>query len=138
MINQHYYRMNSNFINCLRWIFVIPCAILGAFVGQALAMFIGYIVPWFADWFIHILGSYFIGISFVFLGTFLAPKNKVNISNILFLICLIVSICGLVYAYSTNFEYNKWLLFLNAFVLLIGAYEVTKMIIILERDKSIY
>ena len=70
MINQHYYRMNSNFINCLRWIFVIPCAILGAFVGQALAMFIGYIVPWFADWFIHILGSYFIGISFVFLGTF--------------------------------------------------------------------
>jgi hypothetical protein len=102
--------MNSKSLIYLRWILIIPAALLGAVLGQLFAILIGLILP---DWITHLLGSAFMGSSFVFFGILTAPNKKHLIGNILFIVYSIIAIGIFSYSLYTDFEYNIWLLIVN-------------------------
>jgi hypothetical protein len=114
--------MNSKSLFYLRWILIIPAALLGAGIGQLFAIICGLVFP---DWITHLFGSVFMSFGFVYGGILTAPNKKVLIGNILFTIYLIVVIGIFIHSIYIKFEYNIWLLILNLIVSIISAFEAT-------------
>jgi hypothetical protein len=116
--------MNSKSLIYLRWILIIPAALLGAVLGQLFAILSGLILP---DWITHLIGSAFMGSSFVFCGILTAPNKKHLIGKILFIVYSIIVIGIFIYSLYTDFEYNIWLLILNLIFGISSAFEATNV-----------
>lgn len=122
MINQILINMNSKTLFYLRWLLIIPAALLGAGIGQLFAIICGLVFP---DWITHLFGSVFMSFGFVCGGILTAPNKKLLIGNILFITYLIIIIGIFINSLYTKFEYNIWLLILNLIVSIFSAFEAT-------------
>jgi hypothetical protein len=116
--------MSSKYFLYFRWFLIIPASILGATLGQLLAILFGLIFP---DWITHLLGSSFMASSFVLLGVLTAPNSKKKVGKILFITYSIIIIGIFVLSIYKEYEYNIWLLILNLIFGIFSGFEASNV-----------
>lgn len=94
-------------INCLKWIGVLPAALLGMLVGYAFSFIFSSIFNFgmAPSWIIKLSSNFISGALFVFSGTMIAPIAKKIVSIVLctlYIVIVIVSACFAFYNESTN------------------------------------
>lgn len=90
----------KNFIIALKWIFILPVAILGAiaiyFITNFCQVFLVNPESFYAHYIIPMISSFSFGISFVYFGIQIAPSHKQRVSLsflIMGCICAGISMC---------------------------------------------
>ena len=119
--------MNPKFLFYLRYFLIIPASILGACLGQLLAILVSWInsVP---DWATHLIGSTTMGLGFVLSGIYASPKRTSLVAYALLFIYITFSIFIFVYSIYNNYEYNIYLLILNVIGGILGAFYATTIV----------
>ncbi len=123
--------MNNPKFNWLRWIAVLPLAIVCYFVGYALTNIVGHISAYFGGdsddyyWVTHItlpmIASGMSGYCFIKAGTFMAPYYK-KVTGIILLICFSPLLFLSIFLLSRQFKWQSLLEFIGTTIGLIIAY----------------
>lgn len=111
-------------INLLRWIAILPLAIISAIVIPIVLRLLTYIGLFnyrgeeLSSFFVELSSSFVMGAIFVYVGKQIAPSNKMIVGKILFIISIFI--VGSLFVF--NWQLGEKLAAFYSLVLLVGAY----------------